>query len=100
MVPVVPEEKKNGNPLSVFVEPYNILPVDKDAFKGEIPEITKRRVKTAYLPLAPKVERKDAKGNIMKDRKGNPLMTEPSYPIENFKVKRTFKPYETFVIRW
>ena len=39
MVPVVPEEKKNGNPLSVFVEPYNVLPVDKDAFKGEIPEI-------------------------------------------------------------
>lgn len=39
MVPVVTEEKKNGNPLSVFVEPYNILPVDKDAFKGEIPEV-------------------------------------------------------------
>lgn len=39
MVPVVPEEKKNGNPLAVFVEPYNILPVDKDAFKGEIPSV-------------------------------------------------------------
>ena len=74
---------------------------DKDVEADfEIPEITKRRVKTAYLPLAPKVERKDAKGNIMKDRKGNPLMTDPSYPIENFKVKRTFKPYETFVILW
>ncbi len=40
MVPVVPEEKKQGNPLRVYVEPYNILPVDKNAFKGEIPEIT------------------------------------------------------------
>ena len=39
MVPVVPEEKKQGNPLRVYVEPYNILPVDKEAFKGEIPEI-------------------------------------------------------------
>ncbi len=39
MVPVVPEEKKQGNPLRVYVEPYNILPVDKSAFKGEIPEI-------------------------------------------------------------
>lgn len=39
MVPVVPEEKKQGNPLRVYVEPYNILPVDKNAFKGEIPDI-------------------------------------------------------------
>ncbi len=36
MVPVMTEEKKMGNPLRVYVEPYNILPVDKDAFKGEI----------------------------------------------------------------
>ena len=40
MVPVLAEEKKNGNPLSVFVEPYNILPVDKNAFKGEIPSVS------------------------------------------------------------
>jgi mannitol-1-phosphate 5-dehydrogenase len=40
MVPVLPEEKKNGNVLRVYVEPYNILPVDKNAFKGEIPEIS------------------------------------------------------------
>ncbi len=39
MVPVMTEEKKAGNPLRVYVEPYNILPVDKNAFKGEIPEI-------------------------------------------------------------
>ena len=39
MVPVMPEEKKRGNPLRVCVEPYNILPVDKNAFKGEIPKV-------------------------------------------------------------
>ena len=39
MVPVMTEEKKAGNPLRVYVEPYNILPVDKAAFKGEIPNI-------------------------------------------------------------
>ncbi len=39
MVPVMPPEKRMGNPLKVCVEPYNILPVDKEAFKGEIPEL-------------------------------------------------------------
>ena len=39
MVPVVPEDKKMGNVLRVYVEPYNILPVDLNAFKGEIPKI-------------------------------------------------------------
>ncbi|MBO5925702.1 MAG: mannitol dehydrogenase [Clostridia bacterium] len=39
MVPVMTEEKRQGNPLRVYVEPYNILPVDKAAFKGEIPEV-------------------------------------------------------------
>lgn len=39
MVPVMTEEKKAGNPLRVYVEPYNILPVDKNAFKGEIPDV-------------------------------------------------------------
>lgn len=41
MVPVMTEEKKAGNPLRVYVEPYNILPVDKAAFKGEIPDDVK-----------------------------------------------------------
>ena len=40
MVPVVPEDKKMGNVLRVYVEPYNILPVDKNAFKGEIPAVS------------------------------------------------------------
>ncbi len=39
MVPVQTEEMKAGNPLRVCVERYGFLPVDKDAFKGEIPEI-------------------------------------------------------------
>jgi mannitol-1-phosphate 5-dehydrogenase len=41
MVPVLSEEKRRGNPLRVAVEPYDILPVDKAAFKGEIPALKK-----------------------------------------------------------
>ncbi len=41
MVPVLSEEKRRGNSLRVAVEPYDILPVDKDAFKGEIPDLKK-----------------------------------------------------------
>ena len=40
MVPVQTEEMKDGNPLRVCVEKYGFLPVDKDAFKGAIPEIS------------------------------------------------------------
>lgn len=36
MVPVMTEEKRKGSPLRVCVEPYNILPIDKNAFKGEL----------------------------------------------------------------
>lgn len=39
MVPVQTEDMKDGNPLRVCVESYGFLPVDKDAFKGEIPNI-------------------------------------------------------------
>lgn len=66
----------------------------------EVPELKARRIKNARLPLAPKVERKDAKGNVMKDAKGKPLMIEAPYPIEDFNIKRIFEPYETFVIKW
>ena len=37
MVPVQTDEMKEGNPLRVCVEKYAYLPVDKAAFKGEIP---------------------------------------------------------------
>ena len=40
MVPVQTEEMKDGEPLRVCVEAYGFLPVDKAAFKGEVPEIT------------------------------------------------------------
>ena len=40
MVPVQTEEMKDGNPMRVCVESYGFLPVDKAAFKGEIPAIT------------------------------------------------------------
>jgi mannitol-1-phosphate 5-dehydrogenase len=39
MVPIMTEEMQEGNPLRVYVEKYCELPVDKDAFKGEIPGI-------------------------------------------------------------
>ena len=39
MVPVQTEEMKDGNPLRVCVEPYGFLPVDREAFKGAVPEI-------------------------------------------------------------
>ena len=37
MVPVQTEEMRWGDPLRVCVEGYCFLPVDRDAFKGEIP---------------------------------------------------------------
>lgn len=39
MVPVQTDAMKAGNPLRVCVERYGFLPVDKDAFRGEIPQI-------------------------------------------------------------
>ncbi len=39
MVPVQTDEMKAGEPMRVCVESYGFLPVDKAAFKGEIPEI-------------------------------------------------------------
>jgi len=39
MVPVQTEEMKDGDLLRVCVERYGFLPVDKAAFRGEIPEI-------------------------------------------------------------
>ena len=39
MVPVQTDDMKDGNPLRVCVERYGFLPVDKEAFKGEIPAI-------------------------------------------------------------
>ena len=39
MVPVQTEAMKDGEPLRVCVERYGFLPVDKDAFNGEIPNI-------------------------------------------------------------
>ena len=39
MVPVQTEQMKAGEPMRVCVEQYGFLPVDKAAFKGEIPQI-------------------------------------------------------------
>ena len=47
MVPATPKEIAEKNPLAVCVEAYCELPVDKNAFKGEIPEIKN------MVPFAP-----------------------------------------------
>ncbi len=47
MVPATPKELSEQNPLAVCVEPYCELPVDKHAFKGEIPKIEN------MVPFAP-----------------------------------------------
>ena len=47
MVPVQTEEMKDGDPMRVCVESYGFLPVDKEAFKGELPEIKN------MVPFAP-----------------------------------------------
>lgn len=39
MVPVMTDEMRGDNLLRVWVEPYEELPVDKDAFRGDIPPI-------------------------------------------------------------
>ncbi len=39
MVPPLTPEMRAQDPLLICVEPYSELPVDKDAFKGEIPEL-------------------------------------------------------------
>lgn len=47
MVPATPKEIAERNPLAVCVEPYCELPVDKNAFLGEIPDIKN------MVPFAP-----------------------------------------------
>lgn len=47
MVPVQTEEMKDGDPMRICVERYGFLPVDLDAFKGTVPEITN------MVPFAP-----------------------------------------------
>jgi mannitol-1-phosphate 5-dehydrogenase len=39
MVPLQTDELRGGNPLRICVEPYAFLPVDKAAFRGEIPSL-------------------------------------------------------------
>lgn len=40
MVPVMTDEKREGELLKIWVEPYAQLPVDREAFIGEIPQLT------------------------------------------------------------
>ena len=47
MVPIQTDEMKDGDPLRICVEHYGFLPVDKDAFRGKIPEIS------GMIPFSP-----------------------------------------------
>ena len=55
MVPVMTPEMRGNNDLRVWVEPYDELPVDKDAFKGEIPQINNL---VPYSPFGFYIKRK------------------------------------------
>ena len=55
MVPIMPDDLKDSDPLLCYAEPYNTLIVDKDAFKGRIPEIPDLM---PVSPIAPWVARK------------------------------------------
>lgn len=55
MVPIMTPDKQEGNILSIWVEPYCDLPLDKDGFKGSIPEIKNMIV---YSPFSYYVEKK------------------------------------------
>ena len=55
MVPATPREIAEVDPLAVCVEPFCQLPVDKDAFKGDIPEITNM---VPFSPFAFHIRRK------------------------------------------
>ena len=55
MVPVQTEEMKDGEPMRVCVEKYGFLPVDKAAFKGEVPEIKNM---VPYAPFDYYIKRK------------------------------------------
>ena len=64
----------------------------------EVPEL--KGVKNTTAPFLPDVEKKDAKGNVVKDRKGKPVMVERPFELTEGRVVHTFKPYDTFVIHW
>ena len=55
MVPATPADIKEKEPLAVCVEPYNTLPVDRAAFKGNVPKIAHL---LPYNPFELYIERK------------------------------------------
>ena len=55
MVPIQTPEMQGDNPLRVCVEAYNELPVDRDAFKGELPALQNLK---PFSPFSFYIERK------------------------------------------
>jgi len=46
MVPIIPDEEQQKDPLRVFAEPYNELILDGTVFKGDIPDVKELAPKT------------------------------------------------------
>ena len=63
-----------------------------------VPEL--RRVKKVYQPFLPKVERLGKDGKPVKNKKGEVIMDERPLEIEKGRLTRTYKPWETYVLRW
>ncbi len=55
MVPVMTKERQKENPLCIWVEPYDQIPLDKKAFKGDIPKLVGAIL---YTPFKYYVEKK------------------------------------------
>jgi mannitol-1-phosphate 5-dehydrogenase len=55
MVPIMPEEARRQDPLTVWAEPYNTLIVDRDAFRGGVPNAADLY---PVSPIGPWVDRK------------------------------------------
>lgn len=55
MVPVMTPEMQEGNILRICTEEYGELPVDRDGFKGEIPDI---KGMIAFSPFEYYIQRK------------------------------------------
>jgi mannitol-1-phosphate 5-dehydrogenase len=55
MVPIMTDEMREGNPLRIWVEPFDLLPVDASAFVGKPPRIANME---CVSPFQPYVDRK------------------------------------------
>lgn len=86
--------KWSGKHFALFV---NVTDKEVDADIA-LPEL--KGIGTVREPFSPYVERIGKDGKPDRDRNGKVIMVEPSVTIESGYIKRKFKPYETYVVRW